>query len=81
MLEGKVDIVARRQVTNKLQMQFRKSSKGDKGAILDRVVATIRAARSSPRRMLTGPRLCDPADQVDGSTLRQRVYSGNAWAL
>lgn len=39
-MEGKTDMAARRQVTNKLRGQYRKASKADKTAILDRVVAT-----------------------------------------
>jgi hypothetical protein len=40
MLEGKIDMAARRQVTNKLQVQYRRASKADKTKVLDRVVAT-----------------------------------------
>lgn len=81
MLEGKVDMAARRQVTNKLQVQYRKASKADKGRILDRVVATTGMGRSTARRMLAGPRLPDPAEQVDGRTLRPRGFSDDARAL
>ena len=37
--------------------------------------------RSTARRMLTGPRLPDPAEQVDGRTLRPRGFSDDARAL
>ena len=81
MWEGKIDMAARRQVTNKLRVQYRKASKADKGKILDRVVATTGMGRSTARRMLTGPRLLDPAEQVDGRTLRRRGFSDDARAL
>lgn len=80
-MEGKIDMAARRQVTNKLRGQYRKASKPDKGRILDRVVATTGMGRSTARRMLTGPRLPDPATQVDGRTLRARGFSDDARAL
>jgi hypothetical protein len=31
--------------------------------------------------MLSGPRLPDPGEQVDGRTLRPRGFSDDAWAL
>jgi hypothetical protein len=37
--------------------------------------------RSTAQRMLTGPRLPDPAEQVDGRTLRPRGFSDDARAL
>ena len=80
-VEGKIDMAARRQVTNKLQGQYRKASKADKGKILDRVVATTGMGRSTARRMLTGPRLPDPGEQVDGRTLRARGFGDDARAL
>jgi hypothetical protein len=80
-VEGKIDMAARRQVTNKLRGQYRKASRADKGEILDRVVATTGMGRSTARRMLTGPRLPDPAEQVDGRTLRARGFSDDARAL
>ena len=80
-MEGKIDMAARRQVTNKLRGQYRKATKAEKGKILDRVVATTGMGRSTARRMLTGPRLSDPAEQVDGRTLRPRGFSDDARAL
>jgi hypothetical protein len=87
-VEGKIDMAARRQVTNKLRVQYCRASKADKGKILDRVVATTGMGRSTARRMLTGPRLPVPAEQVDGRTLRPRGFSDDArdllehvWAL
>lgn len=81
-------MAARRQVANKLRTQYRRASKPDKGKILDRVVATTGMGRSTARRMLTGPRLPDPAEQVDGRTLRPRGFGDDArdllehvWAL
>ena len=80
-MEGKIDMAARRQVTNKLRVQYRRASKAERGQILDLVVETTGMGRSTARRMLTGPRLVDPAEQVDGRTLRERVYSDDAQAL
>jgi hypothetical protein len=80
-VEGKIDMAARRQVTNKLRTQYRKASKADKSKVLDRVVATTGMGRSTARRMLTGPRLPDPAERVDGRTLRARGFSDDARAL
>lgn len=80
-MEGKIDMAARRQVTNKLQTQYRKAAKVDKGEILDRVVETTGMGRSTARRMLTGPKQPDPAEQVDGRTLRPRSYGDDARAL
>ena len=80
-MEGKIDMAARRQVTNKLRGQYRRVSKADKTAILDRVVATTGMGRSTARRMLTGSKLPDPAEQVDGRTLRARGFSDDARAL
>lgn len=80
-MEGKINMAARRQVTNKLQVQYRKAAKADKGEILDRVVATTGMGRSTARRTLTGPRLSDPGEQVDGRRLRPRGFSDDAKAL
>jgi hypothetical protein len=80
-VEGKIDMAARRQVTNKLRIQYGRASKADRTKILDRVVATTGIGRSTARRMLTGPRLPDPAEQVDGRTLRPRGFSDDARAL
>ncbi len=80
-MEGKIDTAARRQVTNKLRGRYRKASKADKSEILDRVVSTTGMGRSTARRMLTGPRLPDPAGQVDGRGLRPRGFSDDARAL
>ncbi len=60
----------------------------DRGRILDEVVATTGMGRSTARRMLTGPVLPDPAEQVDRRRLRPKGYSDDArlllehvWAL
>ncbi len=42
LLEGKIDLSARRQVTNKLRGAYSKASKADKGRILDEVEAQPR---------------------------------------
>jgi hypothetical protein len=63
-VEGKIDMAARRQVANKLRTPYWRASKADKSKILDRVVATTGMGRSTARRMLTGPRLADPAERV-----------------
>jgi hypothetical protein len=81
-MEGeKIDMSARRQVTNKLGKQYRKASKKDKGEVLDRVVATTGVGRSTARRLLSGPALPDPAEQVDKRRLRPRSFSDDARAL
>ncbi len=80
-MEGKIDMAARRQVTNKLRTRYGKASKVDKGRILDEVVATTGMGRSTARRMLTGPVLADPGGQVDGRALRERRYGDDARAL
>ena len=77
-MEGKIDMAARRQVANKLRIQYRKASKADKTRILDRVVAVTGMGRSTARRMLTGPRLPDLAEQVDQRRLRARHFSDDA---
>ena len=79
-MEGKVEMAARRQVTNKLRGQYRKASKAGKGEILDRVVTLTGMGRSTARRMLGGPQLPDPATGVDGRTLRARGFSDDATA-
>ncbi|MDQ1249744.1 MAG: hypothetical protein QG597_4120 [Actinomycetota bacterium] len=81
MVEGKIGMAARRQVTNKLQVQYRKATKADKGSILDQAVATTGMGRSTARRMLTGPSLPDPAGQVDGRSVRARGFSDDSRAL
>lgn len=80
-MEGRIGMAARRQVTNKLRGQYQKATKADKTKILDRVVDTTGMGRSTARRMLTGPKLPDPAEQVDGRTLRPRGFSDDARAL
>lgn len=77
----KIDMAARRQVTNKLRTEYRKASKADKGAILDRVMATTGMGRSSARRMLTGPALPHPKEQIDARTVKPRRFSDDARAL
>lgn len=81
-------MAARRHVTNKLRSAYAKASKLDRGRILDEVMATTGMARSSARRMLTGPALPDPAEQVDRRRLKPKQYSDESrlllehvWAL
>lgn len=81
MTKGKIDMAARRQVTNKLRKQYQGAPKAEKGAILDQVMKTTGMGRSTAWRMLTGPALPDPACQVDGRTLRPRRFSDDARAL
>jgi hypothetical protein len=80
-MQSKIGMGARRQVTNKLQGQYREAAKADKTMILDRVVATTGMGRATARRMLYGPKLVDPAEQVDGRTLRPRGFGDDARAL
>ncbi|EHB59139.1 hypothetical protein MycrhDRAFT_1575 [Mycolicibacterium rhodesiae JS60] len=47
-MEGKVDMAARRQVTNKLLGQYRRASKLGRGKILDWVHFTARAINRMP---------------------------------
>ena len=53
-MEGKIDLSARRQVTNKLRDAYGKASKTDKARILDEVQAATGVARSTARRLLSG---------------------------
>ena len=80
-MEGKIDMAARRQVTNKLRLSYQRADKSDKGRILDEVMATTGLARSSARRLLSGGELPAPRDQVDGRSLRAREYSDDARSL
>lgn len=80
-MEGKIDLAARRQVTNKLRDAYRKASKAEKGRILDRVIATTGLARSSARRYLTGPRSPEAKDRVDRRALKPRGYSDDTRML
>ena len=80
-MEGKIDLSARRQVTNKLRGAYSKASKPDKARILDKVQAATGVARSTARRLLSGPRLPDLAEQVDRRQLRPRAYWDSAREL
>ena len=80
-MEGKIDLSARRQVTNKLRDSYGKASKTDKARILDEVQAATGVARSTARRLLSGPRLPDLAEQVDRRQLRPRAYWDSAREL
>lgn len=80
-MEGKIDMAARRQVTNKLRDAYRKGSKADRGRILDRVVEATGMGRSTARRMLRGPRLADPRDQIDRRSVKARAYGDDARLL
>ena len=74
-------MAARRHVTNKLRTAYQKASKKDRGRILDEVTGTTGMGRSTARRMLTGPALPDPCEQVDQRKLRPKTYSDDARAL
>ena len=80
-MEGKIDMAARRQVTNKLRDSYRKASKADRGRVLDRVVATTGMGRSTARRNLIGPRLADPKDQIDKRSVKPRGYGDDSRLL
>lgn len=72
-MEGKIDMAARRQVTNKLCDAYCKGSKLERGRILDRVVEATGMGRSTARRMLRGPRLPAPKDQIDKRSVKPRA--------
>lgn len=81
-------MAARRQVTNKLRTAYARASKTGRSRILDEVMSTTGMGRSTARRMLTGPVLPDPAEQVDRRQLRPKGYSDDSrmllehvWAL
>ena len=80
-MEGTIDMAARRQVTNKLRSTYAGASKKNKGLILGEVMANTGMGRSTARRMLTGPALASPRDQVDRRRLKPRTYSDDARAL
>ena len=61
--------------------EYRKATKEERSQVLDRVVETTGMGRSTARRMLTGPKLPDPAGQVDGRAVRPRGFSDDAGAL
>ena len=72
-VEGKIPMAARRHVTNKLRAAYARAPKRDKARILDEVMATTGMGRSTARRMLTGPALPDPVEQLDRRKLRSCV--------
>ena len=74
-------MAARRQVTNKLRAAYARASKTDRGRILDEVMSTTGMGRSTARRMLTGPALPAPAEQIDRRQLRPKRYSDDSRAL
>lgn len=80
-MEGKIDMAARRQVTNKLRDAYRKGSRADRGQILDRVVETTGMGRSTARRLLSGPRLPAPKDQIDKRSVKARRYCDDSRLL
>jgi hypothetical protein len=73
-MEGKIDMAARRQVTNKLRDAYHRGCRVERGPILDRVVETTGMGRSTARRMLSGARLPDPKDQIDKRSVQARAY-------
>lgn len=87
-MEGEIPMASRRPVTNKLRTAYRRATKRDKARILDEVMATTGMGQSTARRMLTGPVLPDPFEQVDKRKLRPKEYSDESrqllehvWAL
>ena len=58
-----------------------RASKTDRGRILDEVMSTTGMGRSTARRMLTGPALPAPAEQIDRRQLRPKGYSDDSRAL
>jgi hypothetical protein len=80
-MEGKIDMAARRQVTNKLRDAYCKGSKAERGRILDRVVEATGMGRSSARRMLRGPKLPAPEDQIDKRSVKPRAYGDDSRLL
>jgi len=80
-MEGKIPMAARRQVTNKLRTAYQRASKTERGVILDEVTAATGLARSSARRLLMGPALPSPTEQVDRRKLRPKRFSDDARAL
>ena len=76
---GKIDMAARRRVTSKLQVQYRKAAKADKGEILDRWWPP-RGGSFDGSACAIRPRPSDPADQIDGRRLRPRRFSDDARA-
>ena len=74
-------MAARRQVTNKLRSSYRRASKAEKGRILDEVMETTGLCRSSARRLLVGPALPRPSEQVDRRSLKPRGFSDDAREL
>jgi hypothetical protein len=81
IVEGKIDLAARRQVTNKLRNAYRRALKKERGRILDKVQDITGLARSSARWLLTAPALPAPKHQVDRRSLKPRGYSDNARTL
>jgi len=80
-MEGKIDMAARRQVTNKLRDAYGKGSKVERGRILDRVVEATGMGRSTARRMLSGPKLPAPNDQIDKRSVKPRAYGDDTRLL
>jgi hypothetical protein len=80
-VRGKIDMAARRQVTNKLRGAYARASKSERGEILTKVQETTGVSRSTARRLLTGPVLPAPKDQVDRRSLKPRGYSDDSRAL
>lgn len=80
-MEGKINMAARRQVTTRLRDAYRKDFKADRGRTLDRVVETTGMGRSTARRLLSGPRLPDPGDQIDKRSVKPRLYGDDARSL
>lgn len=82
MVEGKIPMAARRQVTNKLWTVYARASKRDKARILDEAMSTTGMGRSTARRMLAYQVLPDPAEQVPveiSLTRKRGTYARREW--
>lgn len=74
-------MTARRQMTTRPCEAYRGGSKPDRGRVFDLVVETTGMGRSTARRLLSGPRLPNPKDQIDKSSVKPRLYSGDTRLL
>lgn len=84
MVEGKIPMAARRQVTNKLRSVYVKAWKPDKARILDEVMSTTGMGRSTARRMLTGQLLPNRPNRLMSASCYRRLTAtihGRCWSM
>lgn len=74
-------MTARRGAANRLRAAYLRASKKDKDRILDQVASVTGLARVSVRRLLAGPRLPAPREQIGGRTVRKRHCTDDACRL